>query len=374
MAEIKFDRTSIESNRLTFLTDATLDRLRQLLVKHHPELKNKRLLIYLSKDLLSLFEVVNYPLHLLIYWQPRDDCELLVKYRTRLAYSTDDDAFLPPIEPLSIDFEIGKTAPEQDVLNTLLEFGIVKRGQPGVQPDHSQKHSTFFVEEALLVPIGHNKESIDLAFSHPRALLLGFHPLCSKNVRNYLWYDNETIRSLALEFYGSLTEPEEQLLMVKDSEPSVSPTLEIKDSDFPKFPETPPLPDLGLLEAQVFQLEASGLEAEGFRLGFEMSSSAFQQEEVVVFKNYGHNGSSFFEVSERDWLNLKRLASDEQTWSPPAFTGSCLRGGKWQLEWWRPPEHIVMSSILPPVGPFWDLYIAILDLSGLEYFLLNEAE
>ena len=72
MAEIDFDSYHIESEKLAFLTDANLSRLRQLLIECYRELNNKRLLIYPSRGL--IFGGENFPLHLLIYWQPRDDC------------------------------------------------------------------------------------------------------------------------------------------------------------------------------------------------------------------------------------------------------------------------------------------------------------
>ena len=206
MAEIEFDSYSIESNGLSFLTDANLSRLRQLLLEYYPELSNKRLLAYPSPY--PFFEIGSFILHFLIYWQPRNDCNLLVKYRTRLAYCEDDDTFLPLTDRLSVDFEMDEKAPGRDIVETLLEFGLAREGDPGARPDNSQKHATFFERAALLVPIGHNQDSIDLAFTQPRALLAGLHPLCKKEQRNYFWYDNETLLALAKEFYGSLTEPQ----------------------------------------------------------------------------------------------------------------------------------------------------------------------
>ena len=372
MAEIEFNSNSLKAKSLSFLTDANLSRLRHLLLEHYPELDNKHLLIYPSR--FPIFEMEHFPLHLLIYWQPRKDCNLLVKYRAHLAYSKQNDVFLPPTDRLSVDFEMDEAAPGYDIVETLIEFGLAKVGRPGARPDCSQKHATFFTEEAPIVPIGHAQNSIDLAFTRPRALLQSLHPLCSKDIKNYFWYEYETLLSLAKEFYGSLTEPEEKLLMLGDSKPVVGKVLNIKKSDFPKFPEAPEVPRFGLLEPLIHQSNASALEAEGFRLEFQVSSTAPHHYRVVIFENCGYNGSDFFEVTDQDWLNLKRLAADKHTWSPPAFTGSWLRGGKWQLEWWCPPNHTVMSSIMPPVGPFWDLYIAILELAGFEYFFLNTGE
>ena len=372
MAEIEFNSNSLKAKSLSFLTDANLSRLRHLLLEHYPELNNKHLLIYPSR--VPVFEMEHFPLHLLIYWQPRKDCNLLVKYRAHLDYCKKDDVFLPPTDRLSVDLEMDESAPGYDIVETLIEFGLAKVGRPGARADCSQKHATFFTEKALLVPIGHSRDSIGLAFNRPRALLQSLHPLCSKDIKNYFWYENETLVSLAKEFYGGLTEPEEKLLVLDESKPVVGKVLNLRKPDFPKFPKAPEVHRFGLLEPLYFQPNASELGCEGFRLEFQVSSSTLRCYEVVIFENCGYNGSDFFEVSDQDWQNLKRLAADEHTWSPPAFTGSWLRGGKWQLEWWCPPNHTVMSSIMPPVGPFWDLYIAILELAGFEYFLLNTGE
>lgn len=309
MAEIEFDSYSLESKSLSFLTDANLSRLRRLLLEHYPELNNKHLRVYPSRDL--VFDVEHFPIHLLIYWQPRKDCNLLVKYRTRLAYLKASNTFLPPKARLSVDFEMDEAAPGHDIVETLIEFGLVKEGRSGVQPDYSQKHARFFDKEALLVPIAHAQDSIDLAFNRPRALLSWLHPLCSKETKNYFWYENETLLALAKDFYGTLTDPEEKVLLIGDSEPKVSKVLEIEASEFPEFPKAPDMHHLGLLEPLCYQSDAKGLGAEGFRLEFQVCSTALHYEEVVVFENCGYNGFDFFVVADRDWQNLKALAANE---------------------------------------------------------------
>lgn len=78
-------------------------------------------------------------------------------------------------------------------------------------------------------------------------------------------------------------------------------------------------------------------------------------------------------VSNNKWNRLgicerceEWCAEAPDVWSPPRFVSGDSKT-TWRLEWWNPPDHRIMITIVPPVGPFWDLYKAILDLGGLSY-------